>query len=202
MVTCFIMRITHSPTTGDMDRLSESVLQERRRLNRKSVVDSDRIAEALTASKETKRVEFKEVFETEEAGAWCELIKDIVAMANSGGGVLVIGLNSVGKPSGWDPAKFLAMDPADVTNKLSKYVGEQFDGFDIHEGTKSGKKVAAVTIDAKTVAPLVFERPGTYAVADDKQKTAFSKGTVYFRHGAKSEPATSNDLARGLSTLN
>jgi hypothetical protein len=31
-------------------------------------------------------------------------------------------------------------------------------------------------------------------VADSKQKTAFSAGTVYFRHGAKSQPGTSDDL--------
>ena len=31
-----------------------------------------------------------------------------------------------------------------------------------------------------------------------KQKTAFSAGTVYFRHGAKSEPGTSEDLRASL----
>src|SRR5574340_574293 len=42
--------------------------------------------------------------------------------------------------------------------------------------------------------PLVFTRVGTYEVAVGKQKTVFSVGTVYFRHGAKSEPGTSDDL--------
>jgi hypothetical protein len=43
---------------------------------------------------------------------------------------------------------------------------------------------------------LVFEKPGTYPVDDRRQKTAFSAGTLYVRHGAKSEPATSEDMAR------
>jgi hypothetical protein len=42
--------------------------------------------------------------------------------------------------------------------------------------------------------PIVFQKPGTYDTGTGKQKTAFSVGTVYFRHGAKSEPGTSDDL--------
>ena len=33
-------------------------------------------------------------------------------------------------------------------------------------------------------------------MSDKKQKTAFSAGTVYFRHGAKSEPGDTNDIRR------
>jgi hypothetical protein len=44
--------------------------------------------------------------------------------------------------------------------------------------------------------PLVFEKPGTYAVDKNRQETAFSRGTVYFRHGAKSEAGTTDDLRR------
>ncbi|MDZ7693967.1 MAG: hypothetical protein U5K69_23090 [Balneolaceae bacterium] len=42
--------------------------------------------------------------------------------------------------------------------------------------------------------PVPFKKPGTYATSGGKQKRAFSKGTVYFRHGPKSEPATYNDM--------
>jgi len=42
----------------------------------------------------------------------------------------------------------------------------------------------------------VFQKPGTYDIGSGKQRTAFSVGTVYFRHGAKSEPGTSEDIRR------
>jgi hypothetical protein len=42
--------------------------------------------------------------------------------------------------------------------------------------------------------PIVFTNPGTYDVGGGKQKTAFGRGTVYFRHGAKSDPGTTKDL--------
>lgn len=45
--------------------------------------------------------------------------------------------------------------------------------------------------------PVPFSRPGTYPNpgSPKKQKTAFSRGTLYIRHGAKSEPATRADIA-------
>jgi hypothetical protein len=42
--------------------------------------------------------------------------------------------------------------------------------------------------------PLVFQKPGTYDIGGGKQRTAFGVGTIYFRHGAKSEPGTSEDI--------
>jgi len=54
----------------------------------------DPVRQALAATKESKKVEFKREFSAEQPGAWCELIKDIAAMANSSGGVIVIGLEN------------------------------------------------------------------------------------------------------------
>jgi len=56
--------------------------------------------------------------------------------------------------------------------------------------------VAGILI-GKVAIPMVFTKPGTYPV-DNKQKTAFSQGTLYFRHGAKSEPGTTDDLRGAL----
>ncbi len=42
--------------------------------------------------------------------------------------------------------------------------------------------------------PMVFIKPGTYDIGGGKQKMAFGVGTIYFRHGAKSEPGNSNDI--------
>jgi Putative DNA-binding domain/EC042_2821-lke REase len=151
---------------------------------------------ALHAKRESKTVDFKRSFDTESGGEWCELIKDLVAMANSGGGAIIIGLENDGSPSR-DPSitKVLALDPAHLTDKVAKYTGKQFDGFSVGEGEREGGKVAVLSIGAAST-PIMFEKPGTYPTADGKQKTAFGIGTLYVRHGAKSEPATSEDVAR------
>jgi hypothetical protein len=151
---------------------------------------------AQSAKRESKSVDFKRSFDPDGASDWCELLKDLVAMANSGGGVILIGVNNDGSWSTDSSAsKVVALDPATITDKVASYTGVQFDDFTVSQGERNGKSIAVISI-GPALKPLVFERPGTYAVAEGKQKTAFGVGTLYVRHGAKSEPATSEDIAR------
>lgn len=154
------------------------------------------IERALQAKRESKTVDFKRSFDPGNTGEWCELVKDLVAMANSGGGAVVIGREddgSIGPPGSAGP--LLALDPAQITDKVARYTGVQFDDFGITEGVRDGRPVGVLVV-GPSPRPLVFEKPGTYPVSEGKQKSAFSVGTVYVRHGAKSEPATSSDIAR------
>jgi hypothetical protein len=152
------------------------------------------IERALAAKRESKYVDFKERFDPDSDGEWCELLKDFAAIANVGGGIVVIGIRNNGTSSGADVHSVLELDSATITDKLFKYTGQHYSGFEIHEAKRMGNKVAVIGIEGVEV-PIVFTKPGTYLVAaTGKQKTAFSKGTVYFRHGAKSEPGTSDDL--------
>lgn len=155
------------------------------------------IDKALKAKRESRAVEFKRSFDPSDAGEWCELIKDIVAIANSGGGVIVIGLDNTGQPSGIDVAPVLAIDGAVLVDKIKKYTAFSFTDMDLHEASKEGQRVAILEI-AGSSCPIVFQNVGTYQVEGGKQKTAFSKGTTYYRHGAKSEPATTEDLRRTI----
>jgi Putative DNA-binding domain len=156
------------------------------------------IERALQARRESKTVDFKRSFDPDNSGEWCELIKDVVAMANSSGGCVVIGVEddgSIGPLGAAGP--LLALDPARVTDKVARYTGVQFEDFGIAEGIRDGQAVGVLAVGPST-RPLIFEKPGTYPVAEGKQKSAFSVGTLYVRHGAKSEPANSSDLARIL----
>jgi hypothetical protein len=156
----------------------------------------DLLAEALSATRASRRIEFKGEFSPETPGSWCELVRDIVAVANSGGGVIVVGVDDAGRPTGWDPAPLLSIDPADVVDAIAKHVGEQLDELEIAEAAKDGRRLAIVVVGARTGSPLVFEKPGTYTDENGHQKTVFDRGTVSFRHGAKTEPALTRDLAR------
>lgn len=159
----------------------------------------DIIQDALTATRESKQIEFKIGFDPSSAGEWCEIVKDVVALANSGGGIIVFGLDSSGIPHGTDVAAICAIDPADISNKLSKYIGTVPIGVSVCDLEKAGARLAAfVVVDAET--PVVFQKPGTYDIGGGKQKTAFSAGTIYFRHSAKSEPGTSDDIRRAIET--
>jgi Putative DNA-binding domain len=157
-------------------------------------VDRSRLLErAENARRESKYLEFKREFDTSSAAAWCEVIKDVVAFANSGGGVIVFGINNDGSDSGVDVSILLQLDIADITNKIHRYTDYQFADIEIMEVNRDSKAFVAMIVSRAEV-PIVFTRPGTYDVGDRQQKTAFSKGTIYFRHGAKSEPGTRDDL--------
>ncbi|MFA5182515.1 MAG: ATP-binding protein [Syntrophales bacterium] len=146
---------------------------------------------------ESAEIDFKASFDPTVSQDWCELIKDVIAMANSGGGIIVFGVNDDGTSARGDLAPVRAVDSATVVDKVNRYTDQHFAGFSLDAGTRRGAPAVALFISGSPI-PIVFTSPGTYDVGGGKQKTAFSKGTVYFRHGAKSEPGTSGDLRAAL----
>lgn len=109
------------------------------------------------------------------------------------GGIIIFGLDNTGVPTGYPVDAIAKIDPADITNKTSKYTGHINLEFEIRSFNKNGHSLSAIILPAVSI-PIVFKNPGTYNIGSGKQKTAFSRGTVYFRHGAKSEPGTSEDI--------
>jgi hypothetical protein len=155
------------------------------------------LRDALAANCETAQFDFKQQFDTESSREWLEIIKDVVAIANSGGGVILFGLDNTGQPSGDEVSHVTKVDPAVITDKIKRYTGQQFGDFVLTQVDKEGHIVVALCI-AEASLPIVFEKPGTYGVDGKKQRRAFSEGTVYFRHGAKSEPGNTEDLRQAL----
>ena len=153
-----------------------------------------------SAEKESRQVDFKEQFDPTSAADWSGIVKDIIAMANSGGGILVFGVTDDGTRSDFDRSIVMSLDPADFTNKIHSYTGEQFSEFRITEVSRANETHAAVVISSSET-PIVFTRNGADAVLKGKQKPIFLKGSVYFRHGAKSEPADTGDLRRVIEKL-
>ncbi len=153
---------------------------------------------AITDEQESSLLDFKERLEVNSKSGWLEVLKDMVAMGNSGGGVLVIGVMDDGQPSDFDVTAILNYDPADITNKFFSYAGKHFAGFRIIEAKRQERTVAVIEIYGIRGSPLIFTKGGNYQGSDGKDKTAFTAGFVYFRHGAKSEPGTSDDIQNFL----
>jgi Putative DNA-binding domain len=155
---------------------------------------------AVAATREGKTVDFKSRFDPGSEAECVEFVKDLVAMANSGGGFILVGVHDDAKPSGTDVSTVLRLDPAHLTDKVFRYTGEHFSGFAIDEATRGAAAIAVIEVNGSDEL-LVFTRPGNYMAENGKQKTAFSSGGVYFRHGAKSEPCTPSDLRRHVEGL-
>jgi hypothetical protein len=153
----------------------------------------DLIAPVTAATTESAQLDFKAAFDTASAQDWCELIKDLVAMANSGGGCILIGVNDDGSISGADASAVLRLDSAKLVDKVFSYTGVQHSPFAVVPVEFRGTRLPVIGVGAAKV-PIAFTNPGTYSKGDGKQAAAFARGTVYVRHGAKSEPCTTEDL--------
>jgi predicted HTH transcriptional regulator len=81
----------------------------------------DPVRKAVEAKRESKHLDFKASFDSDSAQDWCEVTKDIVAMANSGGGLIVVGVSDNGRNSGADVSSFASVDPAVITLPTSTF---------------------------------------------------------------------------------
>jgi hypothetical protein len=110
-----------------------------------------------------------------------ELLRDVVALANSGGGVVV--LDRVGD-----------VDEELIHQQLERYAEPEFEAFELHDITRGGRPATAIVVEGVANTPLVFSRHGRYRSPDGGDRTAFACGGLYFRHGAKSEAASGADV--------
>jgi hypothetical protein len=161
---------------------------------------TDAVAAALAASRPSKGVAFSAGVAARSKAGWYELVRDIVAMANSGGGVIIAGVDGSGDPTGADPVDLVRRGEARLASMLADHVGEHYADFAVSRARKKGRGIAVIEVAARRGSPLVFEKRGAYLDSNDKEVTAFERGTVYFRHGRRSEPARSRDLSRFART--
>ena len=115
-------------------------------------------------------------------------------MANSGGGIIIFGLDKNGNQAGTNVKPILDLDLAEITDKINIYTQSQFADFEIKSVMKDETLLAVLSVKAASL-PMVFTKDGAYHIpGENKPGIAFAHGTVYFRHGAKSEPGNSDDL--------
>jgi hypothetical protein len=154
------------------------------------------IDEALAATAETDRVDFKREFNPSIDGDWCEILKDVLAMGNSGGGAIVIGVDAAGASIGVDANFYKHVDTATVGDKIRKYTGGSDPRCTVQMARRLDFDVLILMI-GECSTPVAFDKAGTY-MAGQKPKCAFHEGTFYFRHNTKSEPGTTEDLTKAI----
>src|SRR5215510_8687585 len=98
-------------------------------------------------------------------------------MAYSGGGAIVFdGVAGV--------------DEEAIHEQLERYAEPEFEGFTVEPVTRDRRPSVVVVVEGVRNTPLVFTRTGH--IGDEH--VAFVRGGLYFRHGAKSEPASGEDV--------
>jgi hypothetical protein len=155
----------------------------------------DEVAAALAARRPSTRVALWRELKPSTPGVWCELAKDVAALANSGGGVIVFGLHRDGTSTGWNPEHLLQVGMARIQRELGAHLAGPLD-LTVAPGRAAGAKVATMRVGPRHGSPLVFEGDGTYVDRAGREHTPFRRGMVFFRHGASSGAARTRDLER------
>ena len=146
------------------------------------VADPARLLKRATeAKRSSKRVALKEDFDSGAPGDWLELVRDVAAIANSGGGVVVV-------------RSAIPLEEELLHQQLARYVEPDFEAFELHDVTRGGQVETAVVVDSVMGSPLVFALQGRYRDRDGREHVVFAEGGLYFRHGARSEPPTGEDV--------
>ena len=102
-------------------------------------------------------------------------MRDVAAMANSGGGVIVV--------------EDSAVDEEELHDQLGEYVEPEFEDFQLHDLRRQGRAATAIVVTGAVGEPLVFKQQGR-----SRRGIAFARGELYFRHGARSEAANGPDV--------
>jgi hypothetical protein len=150
----------------------------------------DLLERARIARRPSRHVDFRSRFDVASDDDWRDLVRDIAAFANSGGGVIVFGPPDDTRPLAFDPGPFLAHDLADIAGRIARYTGSDFADLEIVPIERDGGTSAALIIGASEVPIPFIDSGGKNTGAENP------KGAVYFRHGARSAAATHQDLLR------
>ena len=125
--------------------------------------------------------------------AWAELSKDIVALANTGGGVILFGVDDDGTRQGLAPSLLSVLDPAKVTDQLRRKAPSAAISTAYLEGTYYRKLYGALIVQPLDV-PLVFDTEWGYNTTGGEHRIIIKPGLLYVRTPGKSARAQQGDI--------
>ena len=140
---------------------------------------------------EPVNVELKREFDNSKR-SWLELLPHVVAMANTGGGTLVFGVDKDGNRTGINASLLQAFDPGNVSNKLCSFTSARV-STSYQELLFEGNLFGFMEISASDRL-VVFDSDGNYQSPDGKPGRAFIAGVVYTRVPGSTRAAQQADL--------
>lgn len=173
--------------------LAQAKAASRENLNSK--LSEDFADELIYKSFESPDLDYKETFD-DSTGAWMELAKDIYAMANFGGGCIVLGVkDGTFTPVGMDLG--FRKDTQDWVDKISKWATGNVD-LSYAEYTRkisgTDRKFPIIEVHPSIGNLLVPKVEGTYTDRRGLKQTAFRLGVIYTRKTTSSVAATGDDF--------
>jgi hypothetical protein len=155
-------------------------------------IDDDDVRYLLKFKGERPKLDYKSAYDDSEKRDAVEIVKDIVAMANTEGGFIVLGAENNGAIRGLSDDQAVAVDDAKIVSRLQNYLGTTLD-IHVSHHTLDAKKIAVVAVSRAIRVPLIFLKDGQYG---HPSREVFRVGDVFVRHSSKSERWNQEDVLR------
>ena len=142
---------------------------------------------------EGRQQDYKLMFDPDNPEAKVDLVKNLVAMANAGGGQIVFGRDEI-SIFGLDKATCQALDSARLIDIVTRYIKPaQIEiSHEIHQ--ISGSYILTIYVGAAKY-PIVMSRKGDWkGMNSRKERPLFLQGDIWIRHGSKTERITFEDM--------
>jgi hypothetical protein len=167
-------------------------------------LSQQQLIDLLTVRKENATQDYKRELPPKghKSCALLDLLADIVAMANTGGGVIVFGVeNDNFEPVGINPARQgKRLDDDDIGKALATYVGASI-RFEMSFLKHKNKDFAFLTVEA-AVRPILFAKPAICDVCGEKApQKYFYAGSTYIRQHSSTVRASEAWLTEKLKDL-
>lgn len=151
--------------------------------------------ELITRKRESAKLDYKATYDPQRTRDVVELAKDVVAMANTAGGYMVIGVDDAGEEIGLSEDEAARMDEATLRAQVGGFIGTALELFVDRAVVLQDKRYAIITVLRSPRSPVVFERIGQYQKnAKAEIVPVFRPGDVFVRHGSASERWNQEDV--------
>lgn len=145
---------------------------------------------------ESKSHDFKLLFDPADEKAKIDLVKNLVAMANAGGGGITFGRNETDVP-GLDPLVLKVLDSARLTDLVNRFTPPNsiILSHEIDPLENSSKIVIIVHVEGVQY-PVVMTKKGDWKGMQTQKgdRPLFLEGDIWTRHSSKTERITYGDL--------
>jgi hypothetical protein len=98
---------------------------------------------AEEAKRASRRVALRKAFDPLSDDHWAELVVDVTALANSGGGVAVVDAD---------------IDPAELARRVEEQTGARLEPLEVQPISRNGARMTAIVVDAAGETPLLVNQ--------------------------------------------
>ena len=177
----------------------EVILRDGPGTNERNLKSLLRAVSGTAGRAETTSCDLKTSFDGSNR-SWVNIAKDIVAMSNSGGGIIVFGVDDDGRRVGLEEPLLSLMDPARINGKIEpRAPGARVDS-SYFETTYYRLRYGFLCIHPQDDL-IVFEREWGYHKPNGQYRTVIREGVLYARGVGETRPARQADVTYILRRL-